>query len=64
MTWTEEDEAKFQREKAEHFAREAEADRAKANDPDSARCPMCGSWRYTETVRGEACDDCRYFQIY
>lgn len=67
MTWTDEDEARYQKGKREHFARIAEedADRAElARQGLAQRCPDCGSHRYSQGTYHEVCDDCGAGQGY
>jgi uncharacterized protein (DUF983 family) len=67
MAWTEENERDFLRRREEHFAREAEEDKNRARMADlglSAKCPECGSHRYTEGIKAESCDECGYGASY
>jgi uncharacterized protein (DUF983 family) len=67
MPWTEENEAEFQRQRADHFAdlaREDEEQRRRVALGERRGCPQCGSHRYVEATYAEHCDDCDYEQTY
>ena len=66
-SWTEKDEAEFQKRKREHFAREAEEDAERAELARrglAPKCPDCGSHRYSQGTYHETCDDCGASQGY
>lgn len=61
MAWTDQDEAVFQKRRAEHFAQVQQEDRQKAEMVRMGlreKCPNCGSHRFSQGVYHEACDDC------
>lgn len=64
MTWTDEDERKFQERKANYLAQEEAASRERHTDPTRTKCPRCGSGDYIETARVEECNHCGYSQSY
>jgi hypothetical protein len=67
MSWTEENEAEFQRKKAEWFAEQAREDeehRKRVERGLAPKCPHCGSHRYVEGTWAEECSSCGYSQGY